>query len=192
MVKKMYRRNNSQITISTHNCKNLYFAAGFSKKGRIVRIALPKDNLNDAVSEISKQHPDFSISNENNEIVQEIASIYFGKNINFDLKLLEMDIESEYETSTIKTNFERDVILEVSKIPHGTVQTYKDIAESLNTEGYRAVGTAIGKNPFPIVVPCHRVIRSDGSIGWFRGGTEVKVDMLTNEGLKIISNRIVD
>ena len=115
-----------------------------------------------------RQHPDFSLSDENNVIVQEIAYMYFGKNINFDLKLLEMDIESEYETSTIKTNFERNVILEVSKIPYGTVQTYKDIAKSLNTEGYRAVGTAIGKNPFPIVVPCHRVMRSRWKYWWFQ------------------------
>jgi len=192
MVKKMYKGKNSRIKISTHNYKNLYFAAGFSKKGKIVRIALPKDNINDAVSEISKHHPEFSLSDENKGLVQEIACMYFGENINFDLKLIEMDIESEYETSTIKTKFERDVILEISKIPYGTVQTYKDIAMSLNTNGYRAVGTAIGKNPFPIVVPCHRVIRSDGSIGGFRGGTEVKVDMLSNEGLKIKSNRIVD
>ncbi|MGB8233684.1 MAG: MGMT family protein, partial [Methanobacterium sp.] len=55
----------------------------------------------------------------------------------------------------------------------------------INCHAYRAVGTAIGKNPFPIVIPCHRVIRSDGKIGGFRGGTQMKVEILKNEGIKI-------
>jgi methylated-DNA-[protein]-cysteine S-methyltransferase len=187
----MYRRKNSRITISTHKQENLYFAVGFSENGKIVRIALPMDNLEDVVLEISRYHQNFTISNKNTEMVKVIARMYLGEKVNFNLMLLEMDIESEYETSTIKTSFERKVILEVAKIPHGTVKTYKDIAESINTRGYRAVGTAIGKNPFPIVVPCHRVIRSDHSVGEFRGGSEMKVEMLSNEGITLdrIGNR---
>jgi methylated-DNA-[protein]-cysteine S-methyltransferase len=181
----MDKRNRSKIIISTYKKGNLYFAAGFSENGKIVRIALPKENLEDAVSEISRYHQNFSISNVNPEVMNTIADMFFGENIDFELKLLEMDIESEYETSTIKTSFEREVILEVAKIPYGTVKTYKDIAKSINTNGYRAVGTAIGKNPFPIVVPCHRVIRSDHSVGGFRGGSEMKVEMLNNEGINI-------
>jgi methylated-DNA-[protein]-cysteine S-methyltransferase len=77
------------------------------------------------------------------------------------------------------------VIIEVAKIPYGTVKTYKEIAKSINSRAYRAVGTAIGKNPFPIVIPCHRVIRSDGKIGGFRGGTQMKVEILKKEGIKI-------
>jgi methylated-DNA-[protein]-cysteine S-methyltransferase len=181
----MYRRKNSRITISTHKHQNLYFAAGFSENGKIIRISHPHAILEDALTEISEHHPQYSMSNENNEIVKEIACKYFGENIDFDLTLLETDINSEYETSTIKTSFERDVILEVAKIPYGTIRTYKDIAKSINTKGYRAVGTAIGKNPFPIVVPCHRVIRSDQRVGEFRGGSEMKVEMLSNEGINI-------
>ncbi|MTK63381.1 MAG: MGMT family protein, partial [Methanobacterium sp.] len=52
-------------------------------------------------------------------------------------------------------------------------------------------GTAIGKNPFAIVVPCHRVVRSDGMIGGFRGGKEMKIEMLINEGFKIKSDKIL-
>lgn len=187
----MYRRKSSTPTISTHKQENLYFAAGFSENGKIIRISHPHTILEDAVAEISEHHPKYSMSHENNGIVKEIACKYFGENIDFDLTLLETDINSEYETSTIKTSFERDVILEVAKIPYGTIKTYKNIAESINTDGYRAVGTAIGKNPFPIVVPCHRVIRSDGGLGGFRGGIKVKINMLTNEGIKIKSGKII-
>ena len=89
------------------------------------------------------------------------------------------------------TIFERDVILEVAKIPYGNVKTYKDIAESINSSAYRAVGTAIGKNPFPILVPCHRVIRSDGKVGGFRGGTSMKIEILENEGIKINKSKVL-
>ena len=94
--------------------------------------------------------------------------------------------------STINTSFEKDVILEVAKIPYGTIKTYKEIAKSLNSHAYRAIGTAIGKNPFPIIIPCHRVIKSDGKIGDFRGGTPMKVEILKNEGIKIQDLKLLD
>jgi methylated-DNA-[protein]-cysteine S-methyltransferase len=181
------------VVISIHNDGNLYFAAAFSQRGKIVRIALPKTNLEDLVTEISNYYPKFIINNMYEDIVEIIAEMYHGNMTNFDIDLLEMDIstESPHETSTIKTNFERNVILEVASIPKGHVRTYKEIATSMKTRGYRAVGTAIGKNPFPIVVPCHRVVRSDGKVGGFRGGKQMKVEMLINEGFKIKSDKIL-
>jgi methylated-DNA-[protein]-cysteine S-methyltransferase len=181
------------VIISIHNNGNLYFAAAFSQRGKIVRIALPKTNLEDLVTEISNYHPKFIINNMYEDIVEIISEMYHGNMLNFDIELLEMDIstESSHETSTIKTNFERNVILEVASIPKGHVRTYKEIATSMKTQGYRAVGTAIGKNPFPIVVPCHRVVRSDGTVGGFRGGKQMKVEMLINEGFKIKSDKIM-
>lgn len=188
----MYRRKNQRVIISTHNHQDLHFAVGFSEKGKIVRIALPRKDLEEVVSEISSYHPKFSMSNKYKETVIEIAMMYTGKPVNFNMDLLELEISDEYdsETSTMNTSFEKQVILEVAKIQYGEVKTYKDIAKSLNTHAYRAVGTAIGKNPFPIVVPCHRVVRSDGLVGGFRGGTEMKIKMLINEGLKPKSGRI--
>ncbi len=186
----MYRRNNREILISTHNHNGLYFAAGFSDNGKIVRITLPKNDLEEVIADISTHHKEFSMTDKYNKTVADIAMMYSGKSVDFDMNLLEMEISDEHETSTMNSSFERAVILEVAKIPHGEVKTYKDIANSLNTQGYRAVGTAIGKNPFPIVVPCHRVIRSDGKIGGFRGGNKMKINMLINEGFKIVSGRI--
>ena len=53
----------------------------------------------------------------------------------------------------------------ISQIPAGSISTYKEVAKALNTKAYRAVGSAMAKNPNPIIVPCHRVIKSDGHIG---------------------------
>ena len=69
------------------------------------------------------------------------------------------------------TEFQNDVWNAVKKIPYGEVRTYKDIANDCGYPGaYRAVGNALSMNPFPILIPCHRVIRADGSIGGFTGG----------------------
>lgn len=187
------KRKENFVIISTHKKGKLYFAAAFSQKGKIIRISLPTTNKEEVVTELSDHHPEFILDKKYEDIVAIIAQMYFGKISDFNMELLEMDIskESSHETSSMKTNFERDVILEVAATPPGCVKTYKDIGKSLDTRGYRAVGTAVGKNPFPIVVPCHRVLRSDGTIGGFRGGKQMKIDMLINEGFNIRSNQVI-
>ena len=193
MVNLMNNKKKKNVIISTYNHENLYFAVAFSENNKIVRIALPQNSLDDAISEISKYHPNYRLSDENKKTARKLCKIYHGEKINFDLEQLELDIdESSFERSTLKTFFERDVILQVAKIPYGCVITYKEIAKSINSHAYRAVGTAIGKNPFPILIPCHRVIRSDGKVGGFGGGTPMKVEMLENEGIKIESLKIIE
>ncbi len=162
---------------------------GYSKNNKIVRIALPQKSLKDVIAQISKYHPNYRISDEHKDIARKICQIYHGADLDINIDQLELDSSSSSKT-TIKTSFERDVIIEVAKIPYGKVKTYKEIAKNLNSQAYRAVGTAMGKNPFPIIIPCHRVIRSDGKIGGFRGGTPMKVEILNNEGIKIENNRI--
>jgi methylated-DNA-[protein]-cysteine S-methyltransferase len=187
----MKKKNKSPIIISTHNHENLYYAVGFSESGKIVRITLPQKSVEEAIYEISMHHPKFLVSDEYSETARMLCEMFHGKDVHVDIRLLELDIdESSSETSTIKTPFERDVIVEVSKIPHGNIKTYKEIARSVNSQAYRAVGTAISKNPFPILVPCHRVVRSDGKVGGFRGGTQMKVEILENEGIKIDALKI--
>lgn len=174
------------IIISTHNHKKLYFAVGYSENNKIVRISLPQKSLDEAIGEIAKYHHNYKLSDKYNDTARKICQIYHGANLDIELDQLELDHNSLSPPKTsIKTSFERNVILEVAKIPYGTVKTYKEIAKSINSQAYRAVGTAIGNNPFPIVIPCHRVIRSDGKIGGFRGGTSMKVEILKKEGIKI-------
>lgn len=82
------------------------------------------------------------------------------------------------------TDFERDVLKAVMKIPVGEVRSYKQIAETVGRRrAYRAVGNAVAKNRTPIVIPCHRVIRSNGSIGNYGGGVRLKRLLLRHEGL---------
>ncbi len=70
-------------------------------------------------------------------------------------------------------------------IPYGKVAAYKDIALKLDSRGYQSVGQALNRNPLIIVVPCHRVISADGSIGGFGAGLELKRYLLGSEGITI-------
>lgn len=89
----------------------------------------------------------------------------------------------ELPTSPEGTAFERRVWVEVSRIPFGGTRTYAEIARSLgNAKGVRAVGRANGRNPLPIVVPCHRVIGADGSLTGYAGGLDRKAKLLAHEG----------
>lgn len=73
--------------------------------------------------------------------------------------------------------------------------TYKEIADALGTKGYRAIGQVLKKNPYAPVVPCHRVVKTDGSLGGFKGcahGKEIveKEMLLRKEGVEIKENKI--
>lgn len=87
-------------------------------------------------------------------------------------------------------NFYERVYNLARKIPKGKVTTYKAIADALNSKAYRAVGTAMNKNPYPPKVPCHRVINSDGKVGGFASGTKNKIKLLRKEGIEVINDRV--
>ena len=85
------------------------------------------------------------------------------------------------------TDFEKTVWLEISKIPYGEISTYKQIALKLsNKHASRAVANACGKNPMIEIIPCHRVLRSDGFLGGYsgHGGIKKKKSLLEHEGHK--------
>ncbi len=91
------------------------------------------------------------------------------------------------------TNFEKLVWNEISKIPYGNTTTYKEIAIKIgHPNSSRAVANACGKNPYPINIPCHRVIRSDGKIGGYSGpgGVTQKKKLLEKEDLKQTFNNL--
>lgn len=90
------------------------------------------------------------------------------------------------------TEFERAVLLEVSKIPKGKVSTYKRIAEKVGRpRAFRAVGNALHKNPLSPIIPCHRVVRSDGRIvGETPEEVEERRRLLLEEGIPVIDGRV--
>ena len=78
----------------------------------------------------------------------------------------------------------------LKRIPKGKVTTYSEIARALNSKAYRAVGNAMAKNKNLVVVPCHRVIRSDGDIGNYAGGRNKKLRLLKDEGVSIKNGKV--
>ncbi len=93
----------------------------------------------------------------------------------------------------MSTDFQRSVWEAIKKIPRGYVSTYKKLAESIGKPAaVRAVATAVGKNPYIPNTPCHRVVRSDGSVGKYSGpgGVSAKMRLLEEEGVIINDGKI--
>jgi len=105
------------------------------------------------------------------DVEQQLREYFEGKRRNFDLPL-----------QPTGTEFQLAVLAELQKIPYGETVSYGDIAERLGRpKAVRAVGAANGRNPLPIVIPCHRVIGSNGSLTGFGGGLPAKRALLQLE-----------
>ena len=88
---------------------------------------------------------------------------------------------------------EEKVYKKLLEVPKGKVTTYGDLAKAIGLKnGQRVIGRIMNKNPYPVIVPCHRVIKSDGKIGGYAWGEKVKAKMLSNEGIKIKNGKILD
>ncbi len=90
--------------------------------------------------------------------------------------------------------FQDKVLDLVKKIPKGKITTYKEVGKSLKRKGqvYRAVGRALHDNKYPVKIPCHRVICSDGSIGGYSRGINKKIFLLKKEGIQIKKGKIIN
>ena len=90
--------------------------------------------------------------------------------------------------------FQQKVLSLVKKIPKGKITTYKEIGKALKRKGqiYRAVGRALHDNKTPIIIPCHRVVASDRSLGGYSRGVKKKIFLLKKEGVQIKKNKIIN
>ena len=89
------------------------------------------------------------------------------------------------------SKFQASVLELVSRVPKGKVTTYKELARALGRpRAWRAVANALARNPHPIKIPCHRVVRSDGEVGGYKMGKRRKAKLLVQEGVEIRSGRI--
>jgi methylated-DNA-[protein]-cysteine S-methyltransferase len=77
-------------------------------------------------------------------------------------------------------------------IPKGKVTTYKELARALGTKAWRAVGSAMAKNTRLLAIPCHRVVRSDGSVGQYAQGSARKSRILVQEGVVVTDGKVKD
>jgi len=90
-------------------------------------------------------------------------------------------------------NLEHKVYKKLLEVPKGKVTTYSELAKSVGLKnGQRAIGRIMNKNPFPVIIPCHRVILSNGKIGGYAWGEKIKTNMLSKEGIEIKNGKILN
>lgn len=90
-------------------------------------------------------------------------------------------------------NIDKKIYKKLLEVPRGKITTYGDLAKAVGLKnGQRTVGKIMNKNPYPVIIPCHRVVKSDGKIGGYAYGEEIKSDMLTREGIVIKNGKILD
>tara|TARA_A100001388_G_C28606918_1_gene420932 strand:- start:141 stop:644 length:504 start_codon:yes stop_codon:yes gene_type:complete len=105
------------------------------------------------------------------KVRSQLTQYFKGARRSFDLKV-------DFNMSTFFFN----TLEEVKKIPYGSTMSYKDIANNIKSpKGYRAVANANARNPIPIIIPCHRVIKSNGDFGGYGGGSILKKKLLEFE-----------
>lgn len=108
---------------------------------------------------------------------KDLQCYLIGKRVDF--KRYALDISTG-------TAFQRKVWEKLLEIPYGETRSYKWLAEKVGSpKGFRAVGGANGKNPVPIIIPCHRVINSDGTLGGYSGGVWIKEFLLKLEDVSV-------
>ncbi len=91
------------------------------------------------------------------------------------------------------SKLEHRVYQKLLKVPKGKVTTYGELANAVGLEnGQRVIGQIMNKNPFPVIIPCHRVVKSDGKIGGYYYGEKVKTKMLSDEGVLVKNGKIQD
>lgn len=147
----------------------------------IIRIFLsnPKQSA-DELARIMFSDSSPSSCNEINAVARDIETFLAGENISFSLDIARIEMCTE---------FQRKVLRAEHAIPRGFVSTYQRIAMHVgNPSGARAVGMALANNPYPILIPCHRAIRSDGIPGGYQGGSEMKMALLKMEGISFCEN----
>jgi len=155
------------------------FAALLYRKNpfEIVKIMLPRPNKKELTNSIdgvvwgkSGAHQEACA------ISKSIIDYFMGKPLPNDWPpLAKMDMGA-------LTELQKSVMSTTAAIPYGELRTYKEIARAINRPlAYRFVGTALAKNPFPILIPCHRVIRSDLSPGQYGGGADLKKKLIRLE-----------
>lgn len=117
-------------------------------------------------------------------IKADLSNYFSGnKKTNFDIRL---------DPTGFGTEMQQDVLKAVMQIPYGQTRTYTQIAEMIGRpNAARAVAHAIAINPVLFVIPCHRVIRSNGEIGEYRGGSELKVELIEFEKQNLLKKSLV-
>ena len=148
---------------------------------RVLRVFLPKPTV--SAETLARRtysdaragsHPDLD------SLLSRVDRFLSGEAVTFDLGMAALETCSP---------FQRRVLCAEHAIPRGWVSTYGRIADHLGRPGAaRAVGSALAHNPYPILVPCHRAVRSDGTLGGYQGGVAMKRALLEMEGVQFTAS----
>jgi len=90
-------------------------------------------------------------------------------------------------------NLEQKIYKKLLEVPKGQITTYGELAKAVGLKhGQRVVGKIMNKNPYPVIIPCHRVVMSTGKIGGYAFGEHIKIKLLNDEGVQIKNGKILD
>ena len=141
----------------------------------VVRLAYEGDRADEVLEDLARRVSPrvLEVRRRLDPLARELDEYFAGRRQAFDLPI----------DWSLTHGFTRKVLRATAQIPFGNVLTYKDVAGRAGSpRGYRAAGNALGSNPIPIVVPCHRVVGSSGSLVGYAGGLERKRTLLELEG----------
>jgi methylated-DNA-[protein]-cysteine S-methyltransferase len=142
----------------------------------LARIAFPRERDDDVLEEMADRFSPRVVEApaQLDDVRRELDEYFEGRRHDFDLPV---------DFGLVRGEFQRRCLERLRAVRYGEVRTYRDLAEDAGNPGaVRAAGTACGTNPIPIVVPCHRIVRSDGTLGQYGGGIPRKEFLLRLEG----------
>ena len=145
----------------------------------VCKITLPRQTKRDFIRWLNENFEDSEVvdnNSRNRDVIDQLNRYFNGRLAKFTCA---MDV--------IGTPFQVRVWKELTKIPYGTTISYKQLAKRIGTSrGFQAVGRANAANPLPIIVPCHRVLGTDGSLVGYASGVKTKEFLLKLEGALMI------
>ena len=142
----------------------------------LVRVGLPNQDSNELLVDLAERVSPrvLEAPGELDEVRRELDRYFEGKLDSFDLPL----------DWRLSGGFRQRVLRAINRIPYGQTRSYTEMARKAGNErAVRAAGTACGSNPIPLVVPCHRVLRTSGALGGYGGGLPMKEALLQLEGI---------
>jgi methylated-DNA-[protein]-cysteine S-methyltransferase len=147
---------------------------------RIIHVFLPRIK-EDALRAVKFQYPDVQLHSPDalGSLPSKLKDYFDGSPVKFSLDNIDLSICYPFQVEVLKAEW---------SIPYGHVSFYKNVATKIRSTAYRAVGNALARNPFPLIIPCHRAIRSDRTLGGFQGGLEMKRRILELEGVEFDSS----
>ena len=167
---------------STYNYTVFETAAGWAavagRGGKVSALEFPQPTREEAVARLGAGIPGRLVESngEYETLARQLRDYFAGTKTQFTF---EPDLDG-------LTEFQRNVLRTVMTVPYGVVVTYSWIASRAGRPGaYRAAGQALGRNPIPIAIPCHRVVASGGGLGGFSSGLHWKERLLKMEGVAL-------